>query len=527
MKTRDDHVKVLDVDSSPRVIPFGEDYLFEPLPPGTRVISAPPPLRALPNLERAVGYALDHPEDADPLTAGLGPWSRVTIAVDDVSLPLPSMRAPDARQVMLEAILERLARAGVDDIEIIMALALHRRMTEAEIRHVVGPKVFNAFYPSRLYNLDAEDPDGMVSLGRTDHGEHVVICRRAVESDLLIYVSITLVPMSGGHKSVTVGLTGYEGLRAHHNPDTIRASMSYMDPARSELTRRIDRMGLIVQEHIKVFHVEATLNNDLFGSPLAFLARDEDNWSVADHMAFSALRGTLAGMPRPAKRKLMHRMRAPYGVTSVQAGETEAVHRKTLRSCFRQYAVPVTGQTDVLIVGVTYVCPYNVNSIMNPLLVHCTALGYLFNMFRGKPLVREGGVIIVCHPLYDEWDTVQHAPYLDFFHNCLSRTRDSHRLRREHEERFARDPDYVHAYRTGHAYHGAHPFYMWYWGENGRAHAGKVIAAGAESESAARILGWDPARSLNEALSMARSFLGGSPSITYLKIPPLLIADVK
>ena len=44
--------------------------------------------------------------------------------------------------------------------------------------------------------------------------------------------------MDGGHKSVAVGLCDYESLRAHHEPQTIRDSDSYMDPARSELNRK-------------------------------------------------------------------------------------------------------------------------------------------------------------------------------------------------------------------------------------------------------------------------------------------------
>ena len=40
---------------------------------------------------------------------------------------------------------------------------------------------------------------------------------------------------------------------------------------------------------------------------------------------------------------------------------------------------------------------------MNPVLVQCTGLGYLFNMYRGKPLVSEGGTVIICHPLRDEF----------------------------------------------------------------------------------------------------------------------------
>ena len=44
--------------------------------------------------------------------------------------------------------------------------------------------------------------------------------------------------MDGGHKSVAVGLCDYESLRAHHEPQTIRDSDSYMDPAGSELNHK-------------------------------------------------------------------------------------------------------------------------------------------------------------------------------------------------------------------------------------------------------------------------------------------------
>ncbi|MGW4985324.1 hypothetical protein [Streptomyces mirabilis] len=71
--------------------------------------------------------------------------------------------------------------------------------------------------------------------------------------------------------------------------------------------------------------------------------------------------------------------------------------------------------------GVPYVGPYNVNSIMNWVLAMCMALGYLFNFYLNKPIVRQGGVGIFYHPL----------------------------------------PNAFHLYRTSHAFHGVHPFYMW------------------------------------------------------------------
>ena len=48
------------------------------------------------------------------------------------------------------------------------------------------------------------------------------------------------------------------------------------------------------------------------------------------------------------------------------AGATEAVHEKTLEKCFQQYTVPVKGQCDILITGIPFISPYNVNSTLNP-----------------------------------------------------------------------------------------------------------------------------------------------------------------
>jgi hypothetical protein len=210
----------------------------------------------------------------------------------------------------------------------------------------------------------------------------------------------------------------------------------------------------------------------------------------------------------------------------VHAGATHPVHDKTLGYCYQQYCVPVGGQTDVVIFGVPYLGAYNIDSIMNPLLVQVMALGYFHNMYRGMPLVKRGGVMIVAHPLYDEWDAQQHPSYIEFFHRVLPETRDAVELERRYEAEFAHRSDYVELYRRGRAYHGVHPFYMWYWGEGGRQQVGKVICVGAESAQAATIMGWDVAGSMDEALEIAASHVGRTPSITYMHVPPVAMADV-
>ena len=122
-------------------------------------------------------------------------------------------------------------------------------MTEAELRHAVGDRVYDAFAPSRrLYNHDAEDPDGMVVIGETGHGEEVQISRRAAESDLVVYVNINLVAMDGGWKSTATGLSGYQGLRHHHNVATMLESRSFMDQRNSELHRSNWRQGAVLRD---------------------------------------------------------------------------------------------------------------------------------------------------------------------------------------------------------------------------------------------------------------------------------------
>ena len=193
---------------------------------------------------------------------------KLTIAFDDISLPLPPMRRPDIRQRIIEAVLDLAAEAGVDDVHLIAALALHRRMTEAELRHAVGDRVYDAFAPhGLLYNHDAEDPDNLALPGHHPHGEEVEINKRAAESDLLVYVNINIVSMDGGHKSTATGLASYRSLRHHHNVQTMRHSRSFMDRHTSELHQLELAHG---QGHrdagVKVFQIETTINNDTFGA---------------------------------------------------------------------------------------------------------------------------------------------------------------------------------------------------------------------------------------------------------------------
>ena len=56
---------------------------------------------------------------------------------------------------------------------------------------------------------------------------------------------------------------------------------------------------------------------------------------------------------------------------------------------------------------------------------------------------------------------------------------------------------------------------------------GKVIVVGSDNSTVPRLLGWERAETLAEAIAMGRSHMGRSAQITMLHHPPILITDVR
>ncbi len=158
---------------------------------------------------------------------------------------------------------------------------------------------------------------------------------------------------------------------------------------------------------------------------MSVLAKREWEWTARDRATFIAHAGRPeAHEPEVAPHRSSRRGGRPTASRRCTAGAVDPVHERTLSRCFDQHLVPVEGQTDILTMGLPYICPYNVNSIMNPILVMCLGLGYFFNLYRGRPLVREGGVLIMTHPTPWEFHPVHHPSYIDFFEQVLADTTD-------------------------------------------------------------------------------------------------------
>ena len=147
-------------------------------------------------------------------------------------------------------------------------------------------------------------------------------------------------------------------------------------------------------------------------------------------------------------------------------------------------------------------------------------------MYRNKPLVREGGVIIMTHPTYREFHPVHHPSYIDFFEQVLADTTDPATMSRSGRSNTPRTSGTATCTARGNAYHGVHPFYAWYWGAHGLQHCGQGDHR-RRRPAAVRRLGFTPASTMDDAFEIATDVVGRSPTISHLHVPPILVADVQ
>lgn len=505
---------------------YGERVLWEKVPDTIRVLYPPMPKAGLDNVPKALERAVERPVGCYPLSAQLKPGMRVTICFPDLSVPMPCCCLPDVRQPLLEALVEKLTTAGITDLQLIAATGLNRRLTAAELSRVVGPKIFDSFYPDRLRSHDAEDPDS-VYLGKTDEGEIVELNHRVGTSDLLLYLGLNYAGFGGGYRPILTGLATYRSARFHHNPECLLRSDSHVRAPESVVGQIVRRMGRLASNNVNIFKIEVSLGTPKLHSWLD-LPRRSSVMSVPDQLRFHGERKLLDLLPRSIARRFQSGLCGKYPVTSIRAGKPEALLTAEAEPDVEDDVVPVEGQADVLLLGLPSVGPFNLGSCMNPVLVHNLAAGYVFGLHTGIPLVRRGGVMIVTHPLEKRFDQVEHPSYVGFYERVLADTRDPFVMHRWHEEEFAEDERYLEAYREGQAYHPVHPFLAWYWGVFATEYLSRVIVVKPVDRAVAQRLDWYPAASLAEGFAAAKSILNRTNiSTIYFRCPPLFVADVQ
>lgn len=121
-------------------------------------------------------------------------------------------------ELYLPLLVERLNRQGIadGDIEILIALGIHRRQTEHEHQKILGP----LYGRIRVIDHECDDHDELTHIGSTSNGIRVSINRRAVEADHLILTGTIgfhyFAGFGGGRKSVLPGIASRKACMASH-----------------------------------------------------------------------------------------------------------------------------------------------------------------------------------------------------------------------------------------------------------------------------------------------------------------------
>ena len=457
------------------------------LPQKTRTITAKSPLPAVADIRAAIAGALSDPIGHEPLRKLVGPKAKVTIAFDDASGNYFQTRRADIRQVAIELLVEELRGAGVSlgDIKLLCAQGLHRKLSRTELETFLGRRLVLQFGYNQLYCHDAEDPEQLVHLGYTERGFDVEVNRAIVDSDLFIYLNTMWAPFNGGWKSTAVGLGTFRSIRHHHRPWPQASGQSVDDPKSSSFKKLVWEQGMVVQKALeakgrRLFTIETVYDN-----------------------------------AEPEK-----------DLIAVFAGHPTEVHPHTLEAIQEQLVVDVEGQCDILVAGISDRECYSKFSVMNPILVANAGMANTVMQFQGMPLVREGGIAILAHPLPLQFDARRFAPYIEFFEELLPQSLDPYWLWENHVEDFAHRPEFVYGYRHGFAYHGSHPFFMWNSTLVPRRYLSGIYVAGVRDFEAARRCGFRPFTTVEEAIESAQAELGQSAEITLMQRPPQFIPRV-
>ena len=187
---------------------YGHDQLTVQI---EQAVSLELPQALLTDPVQLIERALDNPIGTEPLDHIVKPGENVVIITSDITRYTGS-------EVYLPILVDRLNAAGVPDraIEIVIALGIHRKQTEAEHRLILGP----LYERIKVSDHDCDDPAGLVDLGVTSSGLPVQVNRRVAAADRIIVTGTVglhyFAGFGGGRKSLVPGIASRETCMATH-----------------------------------------------------------------------------------------------------------------------------------------------------------------------------------------------------------------------------------------------------------------------------------------------------------------------
>ena len=161
--------------------------------------------------EQLVTDSLDAPLGTPRIEEIVRPGERILIVTSDITRATGS-------EVYLPLLVERLNRAGIADtqIEILIALGIHRKQTPAEHRKILG----SLYGRVAVTDHDCDDPAQLVDLGTTPSGLPLALNRRLTEVDRVIVTGTAgfhyFAGFGGGRKGLVPGVASRQTCMATH-----------------------------------------------------------------------------------------------------------------------------------------------------------------------------------------------------------------------------------------------------------------------------------------------------------------------
>ncbi|MGD8520583.1 MAG: nickel-dependent lactate racemase [Desulfobacterales bacterium] len=193
-------------------LPYGSETIGVRLPDHSEVLTLEE-CSAVSDLRTEIRRALDNPIGCAPIRELARGRSDAVIIINDTTRPTPS-------DLMLEALLADLAKAGIreTDVTVIIACGNHRPNTREEIRRMVGDDLASRL---EIINHDCNDTENLVAADTTDTGIPVwvnaIVARAAFKIATGLIAPHHTAGYSGGRKSIIPGVAGLETLKRHHS----------------------------------------------------------------------------------------------------------------------------------------------------------------------------------------------------------------------------------------------------------------------------------------------------------------------
>ena len=459
---------------------YGQGLMSAELPDSTEVFipgkTVPDP-QCLPqdwdSLYAATLDSLRHPMGMPALRELAAPGKTAVIVIPDIVKG--GCQPTSHRKVSITACLEELYAGGVrkEDILLLFSNGLHPRSTEAEMRQILGEKLFNDFYwTNQITSHDSEDQEHMVDLGTTKRGDPVLMNKYVFDCDIPILIGhVQGNPYggySGGYKHCSTGITHWRSIASHHVPKVMHRDDFTPVSGHSLMRTKFDEIGM---------HMEEKMGHPFFCCDAVL---DTYSRQIAIYSGYAAVM-------MPESWKLANK---------------------------RTYVPFAEEKYDVMVFGMPQNFHYGDGMGTNPIQM-MQALSA--QVIRHRRIMSDRCVFIVSS-ICDGYFHDERWPYLrelyDLFqHDYMNILPDMNR----YGEYFATNEEYIRKYRFANAFHPFHGFSMMSCGHLAEEHTSAIYIVGAREPGIARSMGLKTRATFEEALADAmRKYTGPNPNILAL-----------